>query len=188
MWADSFLKRLLQFTYPFTLTHIFVLRNVKWTCFKSSTKVIIFLSYFVNLMGIMDISLLSFILPAPLGKWNIFEYYLAVYISSSASFLFLFFSYWEKLFAFLLICRSFLCTNHKLTVCFSSVYSILFFPHMCCLLDLFKVTFVIESVQFSLAKYVYFTFYSMSFQLNEKGLFCPSIIHIVLQIFKKQSI
>lgn len=188
MWADSLLKSLLQFTYPFTLTYVFVLRNVKWTRFKSSTKVIIFLSYFVNLMDIMDISLLSFILPAPLGKRSIFEYYLAVYISSSASFLFLFFSYWEKLFAFLLICRSFLCVNHKLTVCFSSVFKYFFTTCVVCLLDLFKVTFAIENVQFSLAKYVYFTFYSMSFQLNEKGLSCPSIIHIVFQIFKKQFI
>lgn len=97
------------------------LRSIKWACFKSSTIVIIFLSYFVNLKDIMDISLLSFTVPAPLGKLNIFEYYLAIYISSSANFLLLFFSYWEKLFAFLLICRSFLCTNHILTVCFSSV-------------------------------------------------------------------
>lgn len=56
-----------------------------------------------------------------------------------------------KLSAFLLICRSFLCTHHILTACFS--FTLQYFPpHILLAYWLFRVIFAIKSVYFLLSQ------------------------------------
>lgn len=106
----------------------------------SNTIVIIILSCFANMMNIRIFHLLLFILPSPLVKLNV-KYFLAIYANFSV--FSCFFSYGEKLFVLLLICRSFLYIHHTLTVFF--LYFVIFPPkYALCLLDLFRVTFAIK--------------------------------------------
>lgn len=91
----------------------------------SNTIVIIILSCFANMMNIRIFHLLLFILPSPLVKLNV-KYFLAIYANFSV--FSCFFSYGEKLFVLLLICRSFLYIHHTLTVFF--LYFVISPPNM----------------------------------------------------------
>lgn len=118
MWTHCLSTKLLQYTFPLkhisTFVHIFILFKKCEMDMLTARTVIITLSYLANLMGTLHLHF-TFMFSVPPVQLNIWIFSGHLY-QVFCEFFLLFFSYGEKLFAFLLICRNFLCIHHILTV------------------------------------------------------------------------